>query len=83
MKRIIPPRFAPRLALAAATLALVSCTSEQVYNAIRDNRIQNCENLPIPQQQACRDQYRTTWEEYNRDREALQTESPPAHPIRR
>ena len=52
--------------------ALAGCTSEQLYNAIRDNRIQDCENLPIPQQDQCRSLYRTTYEDYSRDLEELQ-----------
>ncbi len=55
-------------------LAAAGCTSEQLYNAIRDNRIQNCENLPIPQQEHCRSLYETTYEEYSRDLEELQAE---------
>ncbi len=55
-------------------LALQGCTGEQLYNAIRDNRIQNCENLPVPQQDHCRSLYETTYEEYARDLEELQTE---------
>ncbi len=57
--------------------AVANCSYHQVYNAIRDNRIQNCENLPISQQEYCRGQYRTTWEEYNRDFEELRQESQP------
>lgn len=55
-------------------LAMAGCTSEQLYNAIRDNRIQDCENLPIPQQEHCRSLYQTTYEEYARDLEKLQAE---------
>ncbi len=54
--------------------AAAGCTSEQIYNAIRDNRIQDCENLPIPQQEYCRAQYRTTYKEYARDLEELRGE---------
>lgn len=55
-------------------LAMAGCTSEQLYNAIRDNRIQDCENLPIPQQDHCRSLYQTTYEEYARDLDELQAE---------
>lgn len=61
----------------ALPFAIAGCSHEQVYKAIRDNRIQNCENLPIPQQEHCRGQYRTTWEEYSRDLEELRQESQP------
>lgn len=54
--------------------AMASCTSEQLYNAIRDNRIQDCENLPIPQQEHCRSLYQTTYEDYSRDLEKLRTD---------
>lgn len=65
-----------RVVLPAVTLllAMAGCTSEQLYNAIRDNRIQDCENLPIPQQEHCRSQYQTTYEEYARGLEELQAE---------
>lgn len=65
-----------RAVLPAVTLllAMAGCTSEQLYNAIRDNRIQDCENLPIPQQEHCRSQYQTTYEEYARDLDELQAE---------
>ena len=53
---------------------MAGCTSGQLYNAIRDNRIQDCENLPIPQQDHCRSQYQTTYEEYARDLDELQAE---------
>ena len=58
----------------SALLATAGCTSEQLYNAIRDNRIQDCENLPIPQQEHCRSLYQTTYEEYARDLDELQAE---------
>ena len=60
--------------MTAAAAPLAACTSEQAYNAIRDNRIQNCENYPIPQQAACRDRHQTTWEEYSQALEALRAE---------
>lgn len=75
---MIPDAFAavivPALLMTAAVAALAACTSEQAYNAIRDNRIQNCENLPIPQQAACRVRHQTTWEEYRQTLEALRAE---------
>ena len=65
-----------RAVLLAITLllAMAGCTSEQLYNAIRDNRIQECENMPIPQQDHCRSQYQTAYEEYARDLEELRSE---------
>ena len=58
----------------ALLFATASCTSEQIYNAIRDNRIQDCENIPIPQQDHCRSLYETSYEEYARDLEELRAE---------
>lgn len=55
-------------------LAMAGCTSEQLCNAIRDNRIQDCENLPVPQQDHCRSLYQTTYEEYARDLDELRSE---------
>ena len=53
---------------------MACCSSEQLYNAIRDNRIQDCENIPIPQQDHCRSLYQTTYEEYARDLDELRSE---------
>ena len=65
-----------RAIILAFTLLLVmaGCTNEQLYNAIRENRIQDCENIPIPQQESCRAQYETSYEEYRRDLEELRAE---------
>ncbi len=67
-----PCRQAPS-PLAALTLivALQSCSNQAMYEAIQQNRLQRCEEIPIPQQQACRDQYQTSYEEYRRERDAL------------
>ena len=55
--------------------AVAGCTKGQIYNAIRDNRIQDCENRPIPQQEHCRSLYRTSYEEYARGLEEILAET--------
>ena len=45
-----------------------------MYNAVRDNRIQDCENFPIAQQEFCHAQYQTTYDEYRRELEELRVE---------
>lgn len=47
------------------------CSSQQLYEAIRENRLQRCEEIPIPQQTDCKAQYETEYDEYRREREAL------------
>ena len=67
MNRTVPPAL-------GLLLAMAGCASEQLYNAIRYNRIQDCENIPIPQQDHCRSLYQTTYEEYARDLDELRSE---------
>ncbi|MDA1371110.1 MAG: hypothetical protein O2971_10160 [Proteobacteria bacterium] len=47
------------------------CSSQQLFEAIRENRLQHCEEIPIPQQTACKAQYEPDYDEYRREREAL------------
>lgn len=48
---------------------LVACSNRQLYSAIRENRLQECETYPVPQQAECRARYQMDYEEYERLRE--------------
>ena len=52
-------------------LFATSCTNEALFNAIQQNHLQRCETIPIAQQDACKQQFQTSYEEYQREREAL------------
>lgn len=49
--------------------ALSGCSNRQLYSAIRENRLQDCETYPVPQQAECRARYGLEFEEYERLRE--------------
>lgn len=70
-----PPSGAPRRRLGhavavALALGLTGCSSEAMYNAIQENRLQACEALPIAQQEGCKAQYQSDYESYRRDRDS-------------
>jgi len=47
----------------------VSCTNRNVYELIQQNRLQACEERPIPQQAACKESYQTDYDVYRRERD--------------
>ncbi|MDA1371221.1 MAG: hypothetical protein O2971_10735 [Proteobacteria bacterium] len=63
-----------RSLLVALTLSVLlpGCTNQQLFNAIRENNQQRCEEIPIPQQAACKAQYKTDYEDYRQDYEAIE-----------
>ncbi len=62
-----------RIALTLSVL-LPGCTNQQLFNAIRVNNLQQCEEIPIPQQGACKAQYKTDYEDYRLDIGAIECE---------
>lgn len=50
---------------------LSGCTNRNLYQAIQQNRLQRCEEIPIPQQANCRAQYQQSYEDYKSERDAL------------
>ncbi|MDP6414596.1 MAG: hypothetical protein QGG54_06145 [Gammaproteobacteria bacterium] len=44
-----------------------ACSNQQLYEAIQQNGLQACEEIPIPQQEDCKAQYQTSYEEYRRE----------------
>jgi len=51
------------------------CSSEQVYDAIQDNRQQECARLPQGQYEACMRETGGTYDDYAREREELLEET--------
>jgi hypothetical protein len=63
-----------RLATASVLLApllATSCSNQALFESIQQNHLQRCQAIPIAQQAACEAQYQTSFEEYQREREAL------------
>jgi len=64
-----------RRALFLLTLAsLAGCSNKALYQAIQQNRLQACEEIPIPQQAACKAQYQTDYDSYRRARDVVKRE---------
>lgn len=58
--------------IAPCALSLLSaCTHQQMYEAVQHNRKQECLTLPPAQQNKCLNAYNQSYEDYNREREAL------------
>lgn len=60
--------------LGVVVLLCSSCSHRSLYEAIHENRLQACEELPIPQQAQCKSEYDTEYEDYQRERAQLGTE---------
>jgi hypothetical protein len=54
----------------AAVFLLAGCTNQQIYTAIQENRRQECGKLPLGQYEQCMRDYDTSYEEYERQRQA-------------
>ncbi|MEQ8312787.1 MAG: hypothetical protein RL839_13335 [Gammaproteobacteria bacterium] len=63
--------FIPFLFALLLLVTLSGCSNRNLYEAIQQNRLQSCEEIPIPQQANCREQYQQSYEDYKRERDAL------------
>lgn len=65
---------------AAITFCIIAsgCTSKELYNAVQQNRLQKCSELYGPQREECEAQYQKDFETYNREREEVIANEPPA-----
>lgn len=52
-------------------LLLISCSNKQIYNSIQENRRTECGKLLLNQYKECMRNYSTTYEEYERERQAF------------
>ena len=61
------------LALLTAALlsALSACTNRQIYNAIQQNRLNECEKMVDAQREQCVAQYQKNYDDYEREREEI------------
>ncbi|MCV6620861.1 MAG: hypothetical protein OIF51_03810 [Cellvibrionaceae bacterium] len=62
---------AKALFLFSMILAVQACTQQDIYEIAQDNRKQACDKEPLAVQEQCRQQYEQSFEEYQREREAL------------
>lgn len=51
-------------------LVLAGCTNQQIYNAVQENRRMECGKLPQNQYEECIRDYSTSYQEYERARQA-------------
>ena len=71
-------RSLPGLCIAMGFVLLAtSCSNQALFESIQQNHLQRCETIPIAQQAACEAHYQTSYEEYQREREALLREDVP------
>ena len=59
------------LLLAGIFCLLAACTSREVYESVQTSRLLECERLPVWRQADCRAPYEESWQDYQREREAL------------
>lgn len=56
----------------ALVVLLVGCTNQQYYEGIQVNRRNECLKLPIPQREECFARYNMSYDQYERERQALE-----------
>ena len=64
-------------AAVGVTLALSftsGCTSKQLYNAVQENRLQECAKLYGSQREECEARYQMDYETYERERQQVLNE---------
>lgn len=61
-----------KLAVVIGLIVSVSgCTSKQLYNAVQENRLQECRKLYGAQRDECEARYQKDYETYQREREEV------------
>lgn len=56
--------------LGLALAGLPCCSNQALYKAIQQNRLQECETRPVPQQETCKAAHQQDYEEYRRERDS-------------
>jgi hypothetical protein len=56
------------------SLLLLGCTNKQVYNAVQDAQVLECQQYPDTRYDRCMEELSVPYEEYERDRRALEDE---------
>lgn len=59
------------IAACCFAIAISGCTSKQLYNAVQQNRIQACSKELPQDQEACKQRYEKSYEDYERDRQEV------------
>ncbi len=50
---------------------LIACTNQEVYDAVQENRQQECQNLPPSAYEDCTEQHSEPYDEYERKRQEV------------
>lgn len=69
------PATAVKLLSVTTIGILAGCSNQQIYETIYLNEFRACEEAPIQVQQACREQYSISYEDYDRMRNEVLAES--------
>jgi len=56
--------------LSMIALILLGCSNKQIYNSVQENRRMECGKLPQNQYEDCIRDYSTSYEDYERERQA-------------
>ena len=67
------PKIRFALLLAGTLVLLAGCTSREIYESVQTSRLLECDRLPVWRQADCRAPYEESWQDYQREREALTT----------
>ncbi|KAA0014732.1 hypothetical protein F0A17_00455 [Billgrantia pellis] len=62
--------------LGLVALVLASCTTRAVYEGIKQNHLNECNQLPGAQREECLDHLPPDYETYRRQHEAITSDSP-------
>jgi len=52
-------------------LLLMACTNQQTYEAVQQNRLQECQKLPPTAAEKCKEQHSQSYEDYQKNREEV------------
>ncbi|MCG8413373.1 MAG: hypothetical protein MI746_04045 [Pseudomonadales bacterium] len=70
-------RLSVAVVMLVCAAALANCSNRAIYETVQQNQLRRCEEIPIPQQANCREQFQTSFEEYTRERNELSKETQP------
>jgi len=62
--------------LLAGIVCLPACSNQQLYEAVRENRLQDCERQPPGAVEGCKRDFAMRYEEYERARRQQETDTP-------
>ena len=59
------------IGLLASLLVVIGCSSRDLYDAVQQNRLQECSKLYGAQRKECEARYQKDYDTYQREREAV------------